>query len=101
MEGGSQEAEGEVTAVYACPICGRAFKSFAALKLHFGRAHPVDGRGECPLCGKKYVDLRRHIYNKARLGDRAHRIAYGIAPRSRETPFKRECRELAMEALRR
>ena len=31
--------------MYACPVCDRAFKSFAALKLHFGRAHSLSADG--------------------------------------------------------
>jgi hypothetical protein len=89
--------------VYRCPLCNKGFKSFAGLKLHFVKSHPMDGRGDCPLCGRRGVELRMHYYNRARAGDLKHKVVYGLTPRSngwRESSLKKECRRLAMEMLK-
>ena len=86
---------------YECPLCRRAFKSFAALRFHFQRIHPVDGTKECPVCSKKTKNAKMHVYNRARLGDAAHKAVYGLLPRggAYAAEFKRECREFAIKAL--
>jgi predicted RNA-binding Zn-ribbon protein involved in translation (DUF1610 family) len=89
--------------VYRCPYCGRAFKTFFALKIHVSRMHLF----YCPSCGANVSDIRRHVVMMARRGDLKHKVLLALMSchtkswtREKNRELLKECTKLAMECCK-
>ena len=80
---------------YKCPVCGYVSNTLHALKMHFKKVHLKEGT--CPICGKSYRCIERHVYQHAKR-DREHlRIYYLVS----SCKLKNELRDKSIEILER
>jgi len=78
---------------FVCPLCGRRFRRWMALKIHFAKVHGLGNR--CPVCGQhfnKHMSLMKHL---CMVNDGLHVILRCLLCRPKGTLTK-----YAMAALR-
>jgi hypothetical protein len=98
-KGGRGKMDGDLEK-WKCPVkgCEKEFDTFTGLKYHFVRLHM---NGECPICNKKFKDLRKHFRQQANKCEK-HAILYGLSTcyGRKKLAYFAECRDKAYDELK-